>query len=227
MLADAEEVALSFENTNTDATKAVQTDRIRHPIALLCHLLFRSIAILLFLFSTLFFSNFITSFVTTIIFLSMDFWTVKNITGRLLVGLRWWNHVDDEGKSHWIYESRQNNPKDPNQLVVESTSEARIFWMALIVSQLIWSMFFIISLFTFKFKWLTIIVVAFTLNGSNLFGFLKCKFGSKQNLSNVASSYFGKQMLKSLFQRATSTVATDNNNNVNNSNNTNSNNNIQ
>ena len=37
----------------------------------------------------------------------MDFWTVKNITGRLLVGLRWWNYVDDEGKSHWVYESRK------------------------------------------------------------------------------------------------------------------------
>ena len=29
--------------------------------------------------------------------------------GRLLVGLRWWNYVDDEGKSHWIFESRKVN----------------------------------------------------------------------------------------------------------------------
>lgn len=36
---------------------------------------------------------------------SMDFWTVKNITGRLLVGLRWWNFVDEEGQNHWKYES--------------------------------------------------------------------------------------------------------------------------
>jgi len=28
-------------------------------------------------------------------------------TGRILVGLRWWNHVDSEGKSHWIYEARK------------------------------------------------------------------------------------------------------------------------
>ena len=80
---------------------------LRHPIALLFHILFRSISIFLFLFSTLFIDNFITIFVTTIIFLSMDFWTVKNITGRLLVGLRWWNYVDDNGKSHWVYESRK------------------------------------------------------------------------------------------------------------------------
>lgn len=36
---------------------------------------------------------------------SMDFWTVKNITGRLLVGLRWWNFVDEDGQNHWKYES--------------------------------------------------------------------------------------------------------------------------
>jgi len=54
------------------------------------------------------FSNsFIASFVTVVLLLSMDFWTVKNITGRLMVGLRWWNYVDDDGKSHWVFESKK------------------------------------------------------------------------------------------------------------------------
>lgn len=79
----------------------------RHPIALLFHMLFRTLAILLYLFSTLFYSSFITIFVVIIICLSMDFWTVKNVTGRLLVGLRWWNHVDEDGKSNWVFENRK------------------------------------------------------------------------------------------------------------------------
>lgn len=29
------------------------------------------------------------------------------VAGRLLVGLRWWNYVDDDGKSHWVFESKQ------------------------------------------------------------------------------------------------------------------------
>ena len=29
------------------------------------------------------------------------------LLGRLLVGLRWWNYVDDDGKSHWVYEARK------------------------------------------------------------------------------------------------------------------------
>jgi hypothetical protein len=68
---------------------------------------FRTLAILLFLFASLFFTNFITIFVVIIVCLSIDFWTVKNITGRLLVGLRWWNHVDEEGKSQWVFENRK------------------------------------------------------------------------------------------------------------------------
>lgn len=51
--------------------------------------------------------SFITAFVFVVLLLSADFWTVKNITGRLLVGLRWWNYVDDEGASHWVFESRK------------------------------------------------------------------------------------------------------------------------
>lgn len=31
----------------------------------------------------------------------------QNVSGRLLVGLRWWNQVDEDGKSHWIFESRK------------------------------------------------------------------------------------------------------------------------
>lgn len=34
------------------------------------------------------------------------FFMYKNVTGRLLVGLRWWNQVDEDGHSHWMFESR-------------------------------------------------------------------------------------------------------------------------
>ena len=32
---------------------------------------------------------------------------LPRLVGRLLVGLRWWNYIDEDGKSHWIYESRK------------------------------------------------------------------------------------------------------------------------
>lgn len=36
---------------------------------------------------------------------ALDFWTVKNVTGRLLVGLRWWNDFDQNGREVWRFES--------------------------------------------------------------------------------------------------------------------------
>jgi len=79
----------------------------RHPLAVFFHLLFRVLSIITYLLCGLFNSGFIVNFVLIIILLSLDFWTVKNITGRLLVGLRWWNYVDEDGDSHWVFESRK------------------------------------------------------------------------------------------------------------------------
>ncbi len=40
---------------------------------------------------------------------SADFWTTKNIAGRILVGLRWWNEVKEDGTEVWIYESKNES----------------------------------------------------------------------------------------------------------------------
>ena len=63
-----------------------------HPITCIFHILFKVAAILIYLMGGVFekSTNFVTVTVLCVISLSMDFWTVKNVTGRLLVGLRWW-----------------------------------------------------------------------------------------------------------------------------------------
>lgn len=78
-----------------------------HPYVTFFHLFFRGMAVFTYVFCSWFIDSFITSFVFVILLLSADFWTVKNITGRLLVGLRWWNYIDDDGVSHWVYESKK------------------------------------------------------------------------------------------------------------------------
>lgn len=41
-----------------------------------------------------------------VVLLALDFWTVRNVSGRVLVGLRFWNQVDEDGTSFWVFESR-------------------------------------------------------------------------------------------------------------------------
>lgn len=71
------------------------------------HLAFRILAIIVYLLCGWLSNSFVASFVAIVVLLSIDFWIVKNISGRLLVGLRWWNYVDEDGESHWVFESHK------------------------------------------------------------------------------------------------------------------------
>jgi len=42
-----------------------------------------------------------------IVISAMDFWVTKNVTGRLLVGLKWWEEIDEvSGDQLWVFECR-------------------------------------------------------------------------------------------------------------------------
>uniref|UniRef100_A0A3B5L601 Golgi apparatus membrane protein TVP23 homolog n=1 Tax=Xiphophorus couchianus TaxID=32473 RepID=A0A3B5L601_9TELE len=164
---------------------------IKHPVASFFHLFFRVSATLVYLLCELVSGSFIASMVTIILLLSCDFWTVKNITGRLMVGLRWWNQVDDDGKSRWVFESRKGTGKQQ-----ASDSESRIFWLGLIVCPVIWGIFAFSTLFSFKIKWMPVVIMGLVLQGANLYGYVRCKVGAKTSLKNMATNYFGRQFLK-------------------------------
>jgi hypothetical protein len=53
---------------------------------------------------SLFVKSFVIIFVITVLLAALDFWVVKNVSGRILVGLRWWNEIDDGGNSLWKFE---------------------------------------------------------------------------------------------------------------------------
>ncbi|XP_060060515.1 Golgi apparatus membrane protein TVP23 homolog C isoform X4 [Erinaceus europaeus] len=130
--------------------------------------------------------------VTIILLLSCDFWTVKNVTGRLMVGLRWWNHIDEDGKSHWVFESRKASSPESKAI---SEAESRIFWLGLIACPVLWVIFAFSALFSFKVKWLPVVIMGVALQGANLYGYIRCKVGSR-NLTSMATSYLGKQFLR-------------------------------
>lgn len=79
----------------TDEVLAANSDRFDlkkagHPVACIATVGFKAAGIFFYLLVGNFISNIIT-FIIVIILSSLDFWVVKNITGRLLVGLRWWS----------------------------------------------------------------------------------------------------------------------------------------
>ncbi|XP_077411698.1 Golgi apparatus membrane protein TVP23 homolog B-like isoform X1 [Vanacampus margaritifer] len=164
---------------------------VRHPVVAFLHLFFRTSAILVYLMCGFFSSHFITCMVTIILLLSCDFWTVKNVSGRLLVGLRWWNRVDEDGTSHWVFEARKRNSRDPT-----TSAESKIFWFGLIVFPVLWLSFIFSIILNFQIKWLAVGLMGLVLQGANLYGYVRCKLRGTSSFTNVAKSYFGAQLLK-------------------------------
>lgn len=74
------------------------------PTIILLFALVQATALVFYILSTLFFKNFVVIFVITVVLCALDFWVVKNVSGRILVGLRWWNEIDEAGESVWKFE---------------------------------------------------------------------------------------------------------------------------
>lgn len=88
------------ENVVSDEQKQQATEssgsnydlkRAAHPVACIATLGFKAAAIFFYIVIGSIIDSSILTFIFVILLSSLDFWTVKNITGRLLVGLRWWS----------------------------------------------------------------------------------------------------------------------------------------
>lgn len=140
-----------------------------HPTALLFHFAFRTSALLVYLFAPWLLSDsFVLVFVLTVVLLAMDFWTVKNVTGRLLVGERWWTRTAADGSTSWTYECK------PPATYRANPTDARLFWGSLYGYTAIWALFGLVALLRLAPAWLTLTLLALAINAANLVGYLKC-----------------------------------------------------
>ena len=108
------------------------------------------------------------TFICVIIFSAFDFWTVKNVTGRILVNLRWWYSIDITGKENWVFESL-------DETKVVGKTDSFVFWSTTYGTPLVWVVFGILDLISLKFFWMTACVISFMLSSINANGYQKCK----------------------------------------------------
>jgi len=188
MNTDDEDEGLGFGEEGPEAKL-----RLRQPVVAFFHVAFRAAAILVYILCGG--SGFIASFTAVLVLLALDFWTVKNITGRKLVGLRWTNFVDDNGQSHWIFEGRKGSRAGGRP------PERRIFWTALIVAPIVWIFLFFFAFFTFRFQWSILVILAILLNVANLYGYIRCKLGHQPGIAD-ASSVLGTGITSLIFRTA-------------------------
>jgi hypothetical protein len=134
----------------SDEAIAANSDRFDlkkagHPLACIATFGFKAAGIFFYLLIGNFISN-ITTFIIVIILSSLDFWVVKNITGRLLVGLRWWSEIDKNGKEQWRFE----NPREGR--LVNPVDNA-FFWFSQVTGALVWGILFVLKVLTLSVFW--------------------------------------------------------------------------
>ncbi|KAL1795092.1 hypothetical protein ACET3X_006908 [Alternaria dauci] len=165
-----------------------------HPITLLTFLFFRISSLLVYLLGLrLLTSNFVLIFIITILLLAIDFYYLKNIAGRRLVGLRWWNEVDaNTGDGRWVFESL--DPETGRQI---NATDKRFFWLALYAQPVLWVLLAIVALVSLEFIWLTLVVIALVLTITNTLAFSRCdKFS--QATGFASNAMYGSGLARNL-----------------------------
>ena len=112
------------------------------------------------------------TFIFVVILNSLDFWFVKNVSGRILVGLRWWNEVKEDGTEVWRFESSHE--------VRAKSIDTTIFWMSLYIAPIFWGVFLFMQLIGLRLMWFVACLIGFILTFSNTFGYYKCS-GEQKN----------------------------------------------
>ena len=64
---------------------------------LAAHFAFKAAGTILYLLAGIAGLGYVSTFVFVVLLLSVDFWLVKNLSGRLLAGLRWWSVTGEQG----------------------------------------------------------------------------------------------------------------------------------
>lgn len=141
---------------------------LAHPIPAFFHVVFKAGAIGAYMFGSLFSSSFVNIFILCVLLLAFDFWTVKNVTGRLMVGLRWNSVVKEDGSTSWKFEAQEEG--------LSSTSlDIAVFWVGLFTPGVVWVLFGMGCFFSFKFDWLLLIIAAISMSWANIIGYVRCK----------------------------------------------------
>ena len=147
-----------------------------HPGMCLAHFIFKALGLLSYMFLNIFLNNTTLTFIVVILFGVFDFWVVKNLTGRILVGLRWWSQVNPDGTEEWRFEGLHEKKS--------GGMDSFIFWTVLYLAPIGWIVFLVSSALSFSVSQITICAACMVLAGTNLLGYMKC---SKDHQKNILS----------------------------------------
>ena len=107
----------------------------------LLHFFFKACGLASYMLLNLFIGNYTLTFIVVILLAVFDFWVVKNLTGRILVGLRWWSQVNADGSEEWKFEGLDEKKS--------GGVDSFMFWTVLYVTPIVWLVLLVSSALSF------------------------------------------------------------------------------
>ena len=121
---------------------------------------------------------------------SVDFWVVKNIVGRRLVGMTWWMKIEEQsGEETWIFHSSDCERID--------SVNYNVFWSVNLGSAIFWGFATLLSVLISRLFWISICGVSFILSAINFLFYLRCRGNHQENFKGIADR-LGMQSAHSL-----------------------------
>lgn len=169
-----------------------------HPYICVLHVCFKLLSAIFYFFGPILFRNtkskendFILTFAITFFLVSVDFYLVKNITGRFLVKMIWWNDIREDYSNNFIFYSTEE--ANINQL------EKNIFWYSLYAYFILWLIQTIQMLISLQICWFLLCILCLTLSFCNLFNFWKSSKEQHKVVGNVLSKVNPSVLFKTFF----------------------------
>lgn len=111
------------------------------------HLLFKASTFIVFYFFPLFLGRILFTKLFLIWLSITDFWIVKNLTARRLVGLRYWNEIDENNDDVWYFECYV----DENNV---NSFDKWYFWTIQFVYSIFYLVILVLRIISFNLKML-------------------------------------------------------------------------
>ena len=187
---------ISNDDGNNDKQFGIKKDKLpdfikksSQPKIALITVSIKLLALFFFLFLNIFTSNEALVMIVVILLDAADFWYTKNISGRILVGLRWWNNYNQNTQENvWVFESKNE--------IKESNIDRKTFWFSLYGFAAIWLILFVWECILFNFIWAFLCLISLAIAGTNVYGFFRCSKIQQEKAALITAMIIKKKKKK-------------------------------
>ena len=188
----SESVEANSEDLKSVIFKKLGVMNSSNPWVCIAHIFFKVGAAFMYLFSG-WIVNSVMIFILVSIFSVLDFWVVKNVSGRILVSLRWWTTLDEKGNDTWLFESFDYQVK-------HNPVDSSFFWYGQIANSIFWTLILTLKVLTLSPFWVILALISAGLSSMNLYAFYKCKKDYQNKLTAALGSSTIRNAIFSTFK---------------------------